>query len=47
MDAVYVWLDWLWWGEIDVRTAASRVYCSSSGDCDVDHGMMVSTGTNS
>jgi hypothetical protein len=24
-----------------------RAYCSFPGDCDVDHGMMVSTGANS
>jgi hypothetical protein len=38
--------DWLWWGETDVSELRPlRAYCSSSGGCDVDHGM-VSTGAN-
>jgi hypothetical protein len=39
---------WLWWGETDVSELRPLgAYCSSPGDCDVDHGMMVSTGANS
>jgi hypothetical protein len=39
---------WLWWGDTDVSELRSLwAYCSSPGDCDVDHGKMVSTGTNS
>jgi hypothetical protein len=30
-----------------LRTVASRAYCLSLGDCNVDHGMMVLTGANS
>jgi hypothetical protein len=37
-----VMMGWDW----RLRTAASRAYCSSSGDSDVDHGMMVSIGAN-
>jgi hypothetical protein len=41
-------VDWLWWGETDVSELRRlRTYCSSPGDCDVEHGMMVSTGANS
>jgi hypothetical protein len=41
-------VDWLWWGETDVSELRPlRAYYSSLGDCDVDHGMMVSTGANS
>jgi hypothetical protein len=33
-------VDWLWWGETDVSELRPlRAYCSSPGDCDVDHGM--------
>jgi hypothetical protein len=40
--------NWLWWGETDVSELRPlQVYCSSPGDCDVDHGMMVSNGANS
>jgi hypothetical protein len=35
-------------GETDVSELRPlRAYCSSSGDCDVVRGMMVSTGANS
>jgi hypothetical protein len=35
----------LWWGETDVSEVRPlQAYCSSPGDCDVDHGMMVLTG---
>jgi hypothetical protein len=35
-------------GETDVSELRPlRTYCSSPGDCDVVHGMMVSTGANS
>jgi hypothetical protein len=41
-------VDWLCWGETDVSELRPlRAYCSSPGDCHVDHGMMVSTGANS
>jgi hypothetical protein len=41
-------VDSLWWGETDVSELQPlRASCSSPGDCDVDHGMMVSTGANS
>jgi hypothetical protein len=41
-------VDWLRWGENDVSELRTiRAYCLSPGDCDVDHGMMVSTGDNS
>jgi hypothetical protein len=33
------------WGETDVSELQPlQAYCSSPGDCDVDRGMMVSTG---
>jgi hypothetical protein len=35
-----VLVDWLWWGETDVSELwPLRAYCSSPGDCDVDHGV--------
>jgi hypothetical protein len=41
-------VDWLLWGETDVTELWPLwAYCSSPGDFDVDHGMMVSTGANS
>jgi hypothetical protein len=41
-------VDCLWWGEADVSELRSlRAYFSSAGDCDVDRGMVVSTGANS
>jgi hypothetical protein len=41
-------VDWLYWGEADVSELRPlRVYYSSPGDCDVDHGMMLSTVANS
>jgi hypothetical protein len=40
--------DWLWWGETDISELRPlRAYCSSPGNCDVDHGMMVQTRVNS
>jgi hypothetical protein len=42
------WVDWSWWIENDVSELRPlRAFCSSPGDCDVDHGMMVSAGANS
>jgi hypothetical protein len=38
-------IDWLLWGETDV-SELRPLYCSSPGDCDVDHGIMVLTGAN-
>jgi hypothetical protein len=41
-------VDWLWCGETDVSELRPLpAYCPSPGDCDVDHGVMVSTGANS
>jgi hypothetical protein len=41
-------IDWLLWGGTGVsELLPKRAYCSFPDDCDVDHGMMVSTGTNS
>jgi hypothetical protein len=41
-------VDWIWWSESDVSELRPlRAYCSSPGDCDVNHGMMVLTGANS
>jgi hypothetical protein len=41
-------VNWLWRGETDVSELRPlRAYCSSSDECDVDHGMMVSAGANS
>jgi hypothetical protein len=41
-------VDWLWRDKADVSELRPlRAYCASPGDCDVDHGMMVSTGANS
>jgi hypothetical protein len=35
----------LWWGETDVSEVRHLLaYCSSPGDCDVDNGVIVSTG---
>jgi hypothetical protein len=38
-------VDWLWWGETDVSELRPVWAYSSPGNCDVDHGMMVSAGT--
>jgi hypothetical protein len=39
---------WLRWCETDISELRPLLaYCSSPGDCDVDHGMMGSTGANS
>jgi hypothetical protein len=40
-------VDRLCWGENDVSELRPLACCSSPGDCDVDHGMMVSTEANS
>jgi hypothetical protein len=42
------WLvDWLCWGKTDISELRPlRAYCSSAGDYDGDHGMMVVTGAN-
>jgi hypothetical protein len=43
--AVVVVVDWIWWGATGVSKLLSlRAYCSSPSDCDVDHGMIISTG---
>jgi hypothetical protein len=42
------WVDWSWWIENYVSELRPlRAFCSSPGDCDVDHGKMVSAGANS
>jgi hypothetical protein len=46
--SLHALVDWLRWGETDVSELRPlQAYCSSPGDCDVDHGMMVSTGAYS
>jgi hypothetical protein len=41
-------VQWLWWGETDVSELRPlQAYCLTPADCDVDHGMMVSTAANS
>jgi hypothetical protein len=48
-NAAYMYIsNWLWRGVTHVSELRPlQAYFSSPADCDVDHGMMVSTGANS